>query len=101
MLITKFRLQGKYKIDRLYENSVKRYEEYGPIVCERIVPGLSVLWLFDPNDIAEVYREEPGDYASRRSHMALEKYRKDRPDIYRTGGLLPTQVFLPKLDLEG
>lgn len=71
---------------------MKKYLEFGPIVCERMIPGVNILWIYDPNDIAEMFREEPGNFARRQSHMALAKYRKDRPEIYRTAGLLPTQV---------
>ncbi|KAJ8909504.1 hypothetical protein NQ315_002450 [Exocentrus adspersus] len=31
-----------------------------------------------------------GKYPLRRSHLALQKYRLDRPNIYNSGGLLPT-----------
>lgn len=70
-----------------------KYDEFGPIVCERMVPGVSLLWLYDPNDIAQIFNDGPGNFPSRRSHLALEKYRKDRPSVYRTAGLLPTQVY--------
>lgn len=67
-----------------------KYKEYGPIVCERMLPGVSIIWIYDPNDIAQIFNDGPGNYPSRRSHLALEKYRKDRPNVYRTAGLLPT-----------
>lgn len=35
-----------------------------------------------------------GKYPQRRSHLALEKYRLDRPNVYNTGGLLPTLVLI-------
>lgn len=85
-------LSGKYSFDELHYNGMKKYLEFGPIVCERMIPGVNILWLYDPNDIAEMFRDEPGNFPRRQSHMALAKYRKDRPGIYRTGGLLPTQV---------
>lgn len=83
---------GRYSFDELHRCGMDKYEKFGPIVCERMVPGVSVLWLFDPSDIAQVFNEAPGDYPHRRSHFALKKYRDDRPHVYRTGGLLPTQV---------
>uniref|UniRef100_A0A182SYJ7 Cytochrome P450 n=1 Tax=Anopheles maculatus TaxID=74869 RepID=A0A182SYJ7_9DIPT len=56
-----------------------------------MVPGQDIVWLYDPDDIATVLDDRtPGMYPSRRSHNALEKYRKDRPNVYRTAGLLPT-----------
>ena len=59
------------------------------MVRERIVPGVDLLLLFRPEDIRDMYRQE-GPYPSRRSHTALEFYRLSRPDLYHTGGLLPT-----------
>lgn len=69
---------------------MSKYEEFGPIVCERMLPGVSVVFVYDPDDIAQIFNEGSSDYPRRRSHLALEKYRKDRPEIYRTSGLLPT-----------
>lgn len=62
---------------------------YGPIVREEIVPKVNLVWLFKPEDIETLFRVE-GKYPHRRSHLALEKYRLDKPNIYNTGGLLPT-----------
>lgn len=60
-----------------------------------MVPGVDVVWLFDPNDISKVLNNSgPGMYPQRKSHLGLEKYRKDRPHIYNSGGLLPTYVTL-------
>lgn len=59
---------------------------------EEIVPGVNIVWLFKPEDIETMFRCE-GKYPKRRSHLALEKYRLDRKDLYNNGGLLPTLVF--------
>lgn len=59
---------------------------------ENIVPGVNIVWLFKPEDIQTMYQHE-GKYPLRRSHLALEKYRLDKPDLYNTGGLLPTLVI--------
>ena len=69
---------------------MKKYNEFGPIVCERMIPGVNIVFLYDPNDIALVFNEDPGDFPRRKSHQAIEKYRIDRPQTYRTAGLLPT-----------
>lgn len=74
----------------MHKSGLDRYEKYGSIVCERMVPGVSIVWIYDPNDIAQIYNDGPNNFPCRRSHLALEKYRKDRPDVYRTAGLLPT-----------
>ena len=82
---------GKYSFDALHKSGFDKYSKYGPIVRETMVPGTDIVWLYDPDDIATVLNDKtPGHYPSRRSHTALEKYRKDRPNIYRTAGLLPT-----------
>ncbi|KAF5298333.1 hypothetical protein FQR65_LT01111 [Abscondita terminalis] len=82
-------LIGSYKFDRLHWNGLNKLRKYGPVVRERIVPGVNIVWLFKPEDIEAMFRCE-GKYPQRRSHLALEKYRLDRPNVYNTGGLLPT-----------
>ncbi|XP_071440069.1 cytochrome P450 302a1, mitochondrial-like [Hetaerina americana] len=80
---------GKYRWDRLHRNGLLKLKEFGPIVREDIVPGVSVIWLYDPTDVEHLFRIE-GRFPCRRSHLALEKYRLDRPTVYNCGGLLPT-----------
>lgn len=85
---------GTYKWDELHRIGREKYTNWGPIVREKIVPDVAVVWLFDPNDIAKVLNDSgPGVYPQRKSHLALEKYRKDRAHIYKSGGLLPTYVI--------
>lgn len=72
---------------------MKNYLEYGPIVHERISPGINIVHLFDPDDIQKMYTYDgPSNFPSRVSHLPLIKYRKERPDLYRTAGLIPTYV---------
>ncbi|XP_019873428.1 cytochrome P450 302a1, mitochondrial [Aethina tumida] len=80
---------GNYKFTTLHHNGFKKYKKYGEVVREEIVPGVNVVWLFNPRDIETMFRNE-GKYPQRRSHLALEKYRLDRPNVYNSGGLLPT-----------
>ena len=80
---------GDYNLDRLHRNGFKKLEKYGPVVREEIVPGVNIVWIFNPADIEKMFRSE-GRYPERRSHLALQKYRQDRSHIYNTGGLLPT-----------
>ncbi|KAL3280979.1 hypothetical protein HHI36_004204 [Cryptolaemus montrouzieri] len=84
-----FPVIGNYKFSKLHINGMKKYKQFGPVVKEEIVPGVNIVWLFDPKDIENMFRCE-GKYPKRRSHLALEKYRLDRPNVYNTGGLLPT-----------
>lgn len=83
--------KGHYHFDRLQYNGFEKLKKYGPLVREKIVPNVNIVWLFRPEDIQTMYQCE-GRYPHRRSHLALEKYRLDKPDLYNTGGLLPTLV---------
>ncbi|CAG9859105.1 unnamed protein product [Phyllotreta striolata] len=84
-----FPLIGNYRFDQLHHNGHKKFKSFGPLVREEIMPGVNILWLFDPQDIEAMFRHE-GKFPQRRSHLALEKYRLDRPNVYNSGGLLPT-----------
>lgn len=89
ILVTLF--TGKYNWEKLDKCGESKFNEYGPIVRETMFPGVHVIWLFDPNDIAKVLNDfGSGSYPQRTSHLALQKYRKDRPLVYPSGGLLPT-----------
>lgn len=79
----------KYTLDRLHWTGMRKFQEFGPLVREEIVPGVNLVLAFDPNDIRTMYMNE-GKCPSRRSHLALQKLRTDRPDLYNDGGLLPT-----------
>lgn len=79
---------GQYSWQALHKAGIDKYLKYGPIVKETMVPGEDIVWLYDPKDIATLLNEK--DYPLRRSHLALAKYRSDRPHIYRSAGLLPT-----------
>nr|CAD7394250.1 unnamed protein product [Timema cristinae] len=81
--------QGEYKMDRLHHNGFRKLRLFGPLVREELLPGINVVWVFTPEDIEQVFRAE-GRYPERRSHLALAKCRRDRPHVYNTGGLLPT-----------
>ncbi|CAH0384379.1 unnamed protein product [Bemisia tabaci] len=80
---------GKYSFDRLHHNGKSKLNEFGSLVKEEIIPGVFVVWVFTVEDIETVYASE-GQHPLRRSHLILEKYRKDNPHIYNSGGLLPT-----------
>lgn len=80
---------GRYKFDRLPLCGMAKFRQYGPIVRENLAPGVNILWLFRPEDIETLYRNE-GKCPQRRSHLALKKYRLSKPELYDTAGLLPT-----------
>jgi len=79
---------GSYSWLKLHQAGQDKYQKYGAIVRETIVPGQDIVWLYDPKDIATLLNER--DCPQRRSHLALAQYRKNRPEIYKTTGLLPT-----------
>lgn len=79
---------GKYSWLKLHESGFDKYKHYGSIVRETMAPGVNIVWLYDPNDIAVLLNDK--DYPHRRSHLALEKYRTDRPHVYKSAGLIPT-----------
>ncbi|KAL0132045.1 hypothetical protein PUN28_000074 [Cardiocondyla obscurior] len=81
---------GEYNFKKLHNNGLLKKKQYGPLVREEIVPGQTVVWVFRPEDITEIFKAEVGLHPERRSHLALLKYRKDRSNIYNNGGLLPT-----------
>lgn len=81
-------LIGDYRIDTLFENAKYNKKRYGPIVREQITKKHTILHLFDPKDVGNFIRHD-GKYPFRRSHRALLKYRLDRPELYRDGGLFP------------
>ncbi|KAJ8669895.1 hypothetical protein QAD02_001154 [Eretmocerus hayati] len=81
---------SEYNLKKLHKNRAAKYAKFGPLVREEIVPGEPIVWVFRPEDIAEVFKADLGRWPERRSHKALLKYRLDRRNLYNTGGLIPT-----------
>jgi cytochrome P450 len=69
-------------------NGEYNLRKFGPIVREVINANHTIVHVFDPKDIESVFRQE-GKYPFRRSHRALLKYRRERPQTYSSGGLFP------------
>lgn len=80
-------LIGQYKPSDLYQNGQYNREHYGKIVREQITKDLTILHLFDPNNIEDFLRND-NKWPQRRSHRAILKYRQERPELYRDGGIL-------------
>lgn len=74
-------------------SGLKKYLKYGPLVREEIVPGYSIVWVFDPNDMEKIFLSE-NSLPKRRSHLAVGVFRNDRPEVYNNGGLLTTYVLI-------
>ena len=68
---------------------MRLYRQYGPIVRQKILPGVNMVHLFDPADIATIANDfSKKDFPRRDDHFALIKYKEDRPEIYSNAGLL-------------
>lgn len=80
---------GEYCFSELHHTGRRKYEQFGPIVRENICGDVNLLLLFDPKDIEQMYLSD-GRYPMRRSHLAISKYRLDRPHMYSSAGLFPT-----------
>ena len=81
---------GEYRIDKIHHTGRLKYEKYGKIIREEIIPGTHYLFLFDPVDFETLFRIE-GRYPFRRSHTVLEKIRTvDTAEDHNSAGLLPT-----------
>lgn len=81
--------KGEYSFEKLHHNGLTKYRRHGNIIREEFVPGVNTIWLTDPDDFKAMFKAE-GKCPMRRSHLALEKFRNDRKDIYSSAGLLPT-----------
>ena len=49
-------LTKEYNFDRLHWNGKKKYDKFGPLVRESIVPGVDILWLYRPEDIKDMFK---------------------------------------------
>ncbi|XP_050557099.1 cytochrome P450 302a1, mitochondrial [Spodoptera frugiperda] len=78
---------GDYDVEKLDQNAWLNYRRYGSLVRE--TPGVNVLHVYDPEDIETVFRQDHR-FPARRSHIAMYHYRMNKPDVYKTGGLLST-----------
>jgi len=83
-----FPLIGDYKPETLFENAQFNKKRYGKIVREQLTKEVTILHLFDPEDIESFFRQDSSE-PHRRSHRALLKFRRSRPDRYNNGGLFP------------
>lgn len=82
-------LIGDMDLTRMHRNAQKLLDEYGTLVREVVVGDRVVVHVFDPRDMEHVFRHE-GRYPARLSHRALLKYRRERPHMYNSGGLFPS-----------
>lgn len=90
LLVTCNLFPGKYTFKQIYVTGSRMMKQYGPIVRDEIIPGRVIVRLFNPDDIATVFRNE-GVYPVRVPLLALKRYREMRG---RHGGLATVWVLL-------
>ena len=59
------------------DKSIEYYNRFGDIVYEKIVPGIGVVRVYDPDDIEFVYRNE-GEHPKRIQLEMVVQVCKDR-----------------------
>ncbi|OQR76472.1 hypothetical protein BIW11_07765 [Tropilaelaps mercedesae] len=80
---------GDLDITKMHLNALKMRKRYGSLVLEKVIADRIVVHVFDPQDMETVFRNE-GRCPTRLSHRALLRYRQQRPEQYRNGGLFPS-----------
>ncbi|GAB6023686.1 hypothetical protein CHUAL_008448 [Chamberlinius hualienensis] len=77
--------------ERLHEVYQRKYEKYGPVVYE-VFGKKRVLSVYDPSDIRKVLTSTRKHGCARRySHDILKEFRRSRPDLFSSVGLIPSQ----------
>ena len=72
-----FASTGEYSFKHPHESDMRRYAKYGPIVREEVFPGVNQVRLFDPEDIAAMFRNE-GRYPNRMHLAGIKAHREQR-----------------------
>ncbi|KAG8174109.1 hypothetical protein JTE90_022076 [Oedothorax gibbosus] len=83
------KLIGIYDHDYVNRTFAKMFRQYGPVVKEYIGRDRAIVHLFHPDDMRTVYRHD-GLFPTRTSHRIMARYRKERPDLYDSPGLGPS-----------
>nr|AIW79957.1 cytochrome P450 CYP302A1 [Nilaparvata lugens]AIW79958.1 cytochrome P450 CYP302A1 [Nilaparvata lugens] len=84
-----WKIVGKYDKDQHMDTYYKFYKEFGEIVREDVHPKHPLVHIYNPADMQTMFIYE-GTYPMRYSHMVLEKYRLEKPEVYASGGILPS-----------
>ncbi|KAG8198473.1 hypothetical protein JTE90_022203 [Oedothorax gibbosus] len=80
---------GIYDRDYVNRTYAKMFRQYGPVVKEYIGRDRAIVHLFHPDDMKTVYQHD-GLIPIRTSHSVMARYRKERPDLYDSPGLGPS-----------
>ncbi|GAB6023689.1 hypothetical protein CHUAL_008451 [Chamberlinius hualienensis] len=78
-----------YDQDRLHEVFLSKFREYGPVIKE-VHKKQAIVSIYNPEDIFKVLYSSQKD-PTRLSHYALLHFRRSRPDLFASGGLVPRQ----------
>lgn len=78
---------GRYRLESLHEANVDKYRCYGKIFREEFQWGVPFVQVYDPVDIATVLRSQ-GRFPLRPVNEAAVLFRKSRPDVYGSVGLV-------------
>lgn len=84
-----WKIVGKYDRNQHMDTYFKFYKEFGQIVREDVHPKHPLVHIYNPADMQTMFIYE-GTYPQRYSHMVLEKYRLEKPEVYASGGILPS-----------
>ncbi|UYV71276.1 CYP302A1 [Cordylochernes scorpioides] len=75
---------------RFHHSSMKLYRQYGPVVAAEIGTYRSMVHLFNPKDIENVFRLE-GRYPNRTFADVFQHYREKRKEMFPNPGLFVLQ----------
>nr|BAV93930.1 cytochrome P450 314A1 [Chamberlinius hualienensis] len=78
---------GRYTLENLHRANVDKYFRYGKICKEEFVWGRPLIQVFDPDDIEKVLRNQ-GKFPLRPQNEAAVMFRKSRPELYSSVGLV-------------
>ncbi|XP_054722757.1 probable cytochrome P450 301a1, mitochondrial [Uloborus diversus] len=77
---------GEYSKSKWHEAQRMKFQQYGPIVREQMVPGVNFVHLYDPKDMEVVSRNE-GKFPKREFFVGMKTLRERNPEMYSTVGV--------------
>uniref|UniRef100_A0A2L2YDF7 Putative cytochrome P450 49a1 n=1 Tax=Parasteatoda tepidariorum TaxID=114398 RepID=A0A2L2YDF7_PARTP len=79
-------ITGEFSMKTWHEAQATKFKKYGSIVREQIVPGVTMVHLYDPKDMEAVSRNE-GIHPKREFFVAMRKIREDNKEAYSSVGV--------------
>lgn len=77
---------GEFSKEKWHESGKIKFQNYGPIVRELMVPGVNIVHLYDPKDMEIVHRYE-GRLPHRDFFVSMKNIRERNYEIYSSVGL--------------